>query len=321
MHVASATATTSEWLEWDAPSPCPGPEEALDRIRAASREAPGDDVHAQVRIRPEIDGRWSASVSVTAGDSRSERLLEGASCGAVADAAALIVGLSLAPAATVSKDAASGPASAPTAGAAPNVARPPAVTLAPIAPKESAPSPFSRTPGGLSLHAAGVVDVGTLPSAGPGVAMGASWRAAPLEIGVDAAVFAAERGTVAGTTSGASVGLGSASIDACLLVPLGDRVVVVPCAGFALERLTADGFGRPGAFVAAQPVVVLPAGLGDLGLEWWPWRHVGLRAGVRGVVPFDRPTFVVDGPGHGPAHRPSVAAAEPSLGVIVRLGK
>jgi hypothetical protein len=299
VHVASAAATTPEWLVWDAPPACPDREAALDRIRAATREAPGDDVHALVRIRSESDDRWSASVSVTAGDTRSERLLEGASCGAVADAAALIVGLSLAPASTAVT----------------------AVTPAPIAPKESAPSLLSRTPGGLLLHAAGVVDVGTLPSAGPGVAMGVAWRAAPLEIGLDAAIFAAERGTVAGTTSGASVGLGSASLDACLPVPPGDRVVVVPCAGFALERLTAAGFGRSEAFLAAQPVVVLPAVFGDLGVEWWPSRHVGLRLGVRGVVPLERPTFVVRGPGGGPAHRPSIAAAEPSLGVVVRLGK
>jgi hypothetical protein len=344
-HVVSAAATTSEWLVWDAPPACPGREAALDRVRATTREAAGDDVHAEVRIRAESDGRWSATVSVTAGESRSERLLDGASCGAVADAAALIVGLSLAPAPAVSGGAAptasvasdrndspapsespaspvpSGPASGPSVEAPPTVVRPRAVTLAPSAPKESTPSLLSRTPGGLTLHAASVVDLGTLPSAGPGIAMGASWRAAPLEIGLDAAVFAAERGTVAETTSGASVGLASASIDACLLVPLGDRVVVAPCAGFALELLTANGFGPPGAFTAEQRVVPLPAAFGDLGLEWWPSRHVGLRAGIRGVVPFERPTFVVLGPGHGPAHRPSAAAAEPSLGLVVRLGK
>jgi hypothetical protein len=375
-----AASTSSDWFAWEAPRECPGREAMVERIREATREAPGDDVHAQVRVVEEGDGRWSASVSVTAGGNRSDRLLGAASCSAIADAAALIVGLSLtpAPAASVaaSSPAASVAASSPAVSAAapsPSVAsgntapspsgaseatgplasvpppgpapvatdglqpmpdssreRPAATSAArsrplagtqPIAPEGSASSTLSRTRGSLTLRAAGAVDVGTLPSAGPGVTMGASWRAAPLEIGLDAAAFAAQSGAVAGTTSGASVGLGSAAMDACLVVPWRDRVVMTPCAGFALERLAADGFGPSGAFLAAQRAIVLPAAFGDLGLEWWPSRHVGFRGAVRGITPFDRPTFVVQGPGGGAAHRPSIAAVEPSLGVVVRLGK
>jgi hypothetical protein len=334
----AAAATSSDWFAWKAPLECPGRQVMLDRIRAATREPPGDDVHAQVRVVADGDGRWSASVSVTAGGNRSDRLLGAASCSAIADAAALIVGLSLTPT-PVRSDAGPSQSSASettTASAAsflppgpvvvaadvkqPTLDWPPAIAL-PIGPEDHAPSTLSRTRGSLSLRGAGAVDVGTLPSAGPGVTIGASWRAAPLEIGLDAAVFAAQRGAVPGTTSGASVGLGSASLDVCLLVPSGDRIVMTPCAGFALERLTADGFGPSGTFEAAQRVIILPAAFGDLGLEWWPSRHVGFRTAVRGVVPFDRPTFIVEGPGGGAVHRPSVAAVEPSLGIVVRLGK
>jgi hypothetical protein len=367
----AAASTSSDWFAWEAPRECPGREAMVERIREATREAPGDDVHAQVRVVEEGDGRWSASVSVTAGGNRSDRLLGAASCSAIADAAALIVGLSLtlAPAVSVAASSPAVSVTAPSPSGASGIPAPspsaaseataPAVSLLPqgpapvatdapqsmpdssrerasatsaarsrplagtqpIAPEGSASSTLSRTRGSLTLRAAGAVDVGTLPSAGPGVTMGASWRAAPLEIGLDAAAFAAQRGAVSGTTSGASVGLGSAALDACLVVPWGDRVVMTPCAGFALERLAADGFGPSGAFVAAQRAIVLPAAFGDLGLEWWPSRHVGFRGAVRGVAPFDRPTFVVQGPGGGAAHRPSIAAVEPSLGVVVRLGK
>jgi hypothetical protein len=115
--------------------------------------------------------------------------------------------------------------------------------------------------------------------------------------------------------------MASASVDACLVVPWGDRIVVTPCAGFAVERIAADGFGPPGAFVAAQPVRVLPAVLGEVGVEWSASSRVAVRVGARGVAPLARPTFVVDGPGRGNVDQPALVALEPSLGLVVHLGK
>src|ERR1700722_9521725 len=127
----AAASTSSDWLVWEAPRECPGREAMLERIRAAAREAPGDDVHAQVRIVAEGDGRWSASLSVTAGGNRSDRVLGAASCSPIAAAAALIVALSLTPAPAVSA-VASSPA---VSGAAPS----------PSGAGIPAPSPLSAT--------------------------------------------------------------------------------------------------------------------------------------------------------------------------------
>jgi len=96
---------------------------------------------------------------------------------------------------------------------------------------------------------------------------------------------------------------------------------MAPCVGFAIKRLAADGFGPPGAFLAQEPIVVLPAALGELAIEWSPVAPIALRAATRGLAPFARPPFVVGGPGGGDVHRPAIVALEPSLGVVVHFGK
>jgi hypothetical protein len=117
------------------------------------------------------------------------------------------------------------------------------------------------------------------------------------------------------------VSLTAASAAVCLVVPIGDRVVTGPCAGGAVERLAADGFGPAETFVAVQPVVVLPAALGEAELEWSPMSVMSLRASARALAPLSRPTFVVRGPGGGDAYRPAPVDLEPSLGLVVRFGK
>jgi hypothetical protein len=280
----------------------------LDRVRANAPPGESDEVRARVQVDAGEDGGWTGRIVVVAGGARSERTVQGFSCQAVADASAMIVGLARVP-----------PAPEP---APPTVVAPVTVVESPAsAARETPTSSSHRHPGGPSVHAGALFDAGTLPSAAPGVEVGVGWRAAPIEIGLEAAAFTAQRGTVAGSASGASMTMESASLDACLVVPWGDRVVVAPCAGLALERLAAEGFGPQGAFLVAHPVVVLPAVLGEMGLEWSPSSWVAVRLAARGVVPFARPTFIVGGPGGGDVHRPALIAIEPSLGLVLHLGK
>ena len=302
-------ASGSGWFEWAAPDGCPAREVVLERVRAYVPGEPDDEVQARVQVDAE-DGAWTGRIAVAAGTSRSERTVQGLSCEAVADASAMIVGLALAPTA---------PTPAPDP---PTVDAPVPVAVRPASAVQETPaSSINHRPGGPSAHAGALFDGGALPSAAPGVEVGVGWRVAPIEVGLEAAAFAAQRGTVAGSASGASMTMESASLDACLVVPWGDRVVVAPCAGFALERLAAEGFGPPGAFLTARPVVVLPAVLGEMGLEWSPSSRVAIRVAARGVAPFARPAFVVGGPGGGDVYRPALVALEPSLGLVVRLGK
>jgi hypothetical protein len=266
-------------------------------------------------------------VEVTSGDARSERTFDGDSCAAVAEAVALTVSLSMTPSRALATVAAA-PAQAFGTLAAPPPAPANETLAAQTAASEAAPPadtvpspPRSRVHGSLSVNAGGLVDVGGVPSPSPGVAVGVAWRAAPVEIRVEATAVEAQRGTVVGSTSGASVSLTAASAAVCLVVPIGDRIVTGPCAGGAVERLAADGFGPAETFVGVQPVVVLPAALGEAELEWSPMSAMSLRASARALAPLSRPTFVVRGPGGGDAYRPAPVDLEPSLGLVVRFGK
>ncbi len=316
---ASGASAAEPWFAWDAPPGCPAAEAVLERVRGVDKGATGDDITARVHVEAESADHWTARVEITVAGVPWERALDGTSCEAIADATALIVGLSE----TALPAAAHAPAPPPAPSPAPAPA--PVLSLAP-APREApaAVAPRVPYPGGFSVRASALLDSGALPSPSPGASVGVAWRKGLFEVGIDAAAFLAERGTASGSESGASVALGTAALDACLVVPLADCVVATPCAGLGLELLAADGFGPASTFVAAQPVVVLPAGLGEAALEWRAFPRVAFRASARGLVPFTRPTFVVRGPAMGDVrdvHRPAAIAAEPSLGVALLLGK
>jgi hypothetical protein len=326
---ASAPAFAADpWFSWSAPPDCPNGDAVLARIEAAAQDGAPQDLTARAVVES-VGGRWSGRVEVTSGDARSERTFEGDSCAAVADAVALTVSLSITPSPALATVVAA-PAQVFGSLAAPSPTPAPAneTLVAETAAPEAAPAadtvpspPRSRVHGSLSVNAEGLVDVGGVPSPSPGVAVGVAWRAAPVEIRVEAIAIEAQRGTVVGSTSGASVSLTAASAGVCLVVPIGDRVVTGPCAGGAVERLAADGFGPAETFVAVQPVVVLPAAVGEAELEWSPMSAMSLRASARALAPLSRPAFVVRGPGGGDAYRPAPVDLEPSLGLVVRFGK
>jgi hypothetical protein len=315
-------------LDWEAPDRCPSSEAFAQRVRSNTAHHDIDDpeVHARVHVEHVDDAGWRAHVVVETPSGRFERVFDGASCEAVADAAAIIVGFSLNASPTSSTGVTPTPGNTPVNPLLPStpasLETPPAIgTMAsPSSPAVSLSSPSAPPPrdtvtshasssvarGGPLVRASAGADAGSLPTLAPGARAGAAWRLGLFEAGVDAAAFATERGTVAGSTSGASFSLASLSADACLAVPLRDHVVMAPCVGLAFEP-----------FTAYQPVVVLPAAMSELALEWWPLPQLAVRAAVRGIASFSRPTFVVNGPGSGDVYRPAFAAVEPSLGLTV----
>lgn len=325
---SAAAQATDPWFVWIAPAECPSGEAVLTRIRATAQDGAPKDLTARAVVES-IGGRWSGRVEVTGGESHWERTFEGDSCAAVADAVALTVSLSIARSSAVSGETATSaqPATAfvapwplPAPASKTRAAATPVRELIP-GPEANAPTSHSRPHGSFSVNAEGVVDVGGVPSPSPGAGVGVAWRAKPLEIGIEAIAVEGQRGTVPGSASGATVSLTAASASVCLVVPIGDRIVACPCAGGAVERLAAHGFGPSDTFVATQPVAVLPAAVGEARLEWSPMWAVALRASARALAPLSRPTFVVRGPAGGTADRPSSVDVEPSLGVVVRFGK
>jgi hypothetical protein len=314
---SARAAPEKSWLSWQAPNACPSRDVVLSRIELDTYNTASMDLEARVDVEA-TSGGWRAHLAITSAGVRSERILEGPSCEVIADAATLIVAL----ARVRGEEAASEPIlPLPTVPSRTPVPAPaPTTILAAALPPDVAASPnpvFSH----WSVHAMATSDFGMLPALGVGASVGAAWRHGSFEINVEAAAFGPQRGTVESSGSGASITLTSASIDACHVVPLSDRFVMAPCAGIALERLAADGFGAANAFVASQPVVVVGAGLGELSLQWSPVRLVAIRASGRGIIPFARPTFVVEGSGGGVVHKSPLVAVEPSIGAVVSFDK
>lgn len=81
-------------LRWDAPPGCPGRAEVLARARAQSESGPPADAPAMTgAVRRGEDGRWWLDLEIYGPRSVSRRTMEGESCEALADAAALIIAM------------------------------------------------------------------------------------------------------------------------------------------------------------------------------------------------------------------------------------
>ena len=159
-------------VEWDAPAGCPDAAQLRERI-AAQSDVPPDDVQLEVvgSIRAAEGGGFVLEVETYGPDTVDRREMEGDSCEALTDAAALIVALRLTAAAEVVVPDAPETAEPPapiettTALAEPRAPAPTPVTTAPIA------QPLTRERSRVNgfVGGAGGVALGVLPSVGGAV--------------------------------------------------------------------------------------------------------------------------------------------------------
>lgn len=314
-------------LEWTAPAECP----SADEVRANVAQLLGgasasEPVRAQVTVSREPAG-FAAELVLVIGEQRSERRLVAAQCSALADAAAVVIAVTVDPVHAVGAEMREEAAPLPeppsepslaTADASPAsaVAEPepiavPVVGVAPMPP----PRRVVRRPG-VYLRVFGGVDYGDAPKAtgalGGAIGLfGHGWRA---ELDASGAF---PRTTELTRAPGVRARLGRWSLAARGCGVPGRGRIEVPLCG-AIEAGAISGEGR-GETVDPQRRVLRPwiaAVLGPaLAVRVVPRLAVLIGADV--VVPLWRARFVI---GDDTVHRPTRVGVRGLAGVELRLG-
>ena len=307
-------------LTWKAPAGCP----SVERVREAALKSAGrgglEPLEADARV--EQGERWKVTIrSSRNGTAAEERTVEGASCAAVADATAVILAIAMIPpgkdaAASKAKVAPDGaeapvePASAEAAAAAPAAANVPSTsTSTSTSEAERAGTGGRNERHGFAGSVGGATDGTTMPAAALGARAGLAWTPGRARVEVVGSFFSAQSKTTATSAAGARFNLLVAGARGCWALVQGP-VELSPCVGLDLQTMSAKGFGATqnnyeanGAWMSAAA-----GGLFRLPLASW----FALRADVDAIVPFSRPTFVVEG--DGAVHRPSAIGARAGIG-------
>jgi hypothetical protein len=273
-------------LSWDAGDECPEREAVLQTIAALLPEpgARADEnaaVAADVRVDRLPDRRFRAQI-VLRGATSGDRRLEGSDCLRVAEAAALIIALTL-------------DALGTTAGVI-----------------ERSPADGDAERLGLAIGARAAGDVGSLPqpSLGVGVVLGAQLGRAHAAL---EAMAWLPRVTDAGAGGSGEIGLFSAALRGCydLVASSRQRLGFGPCAG--LEGGVSTGRGIA-VLEPARREGLWGAALGGLSV-----RQLGSGPGLGSwlslelAVPLYRPTYAIDG--QGAIFRAAALAARAAVGM------
>jgi len=259
------------------------------------------------------DGGYRAELSIVAEDGTTRhRTLQTETCSLAADAVVVVVAASASVASSESSEPAEPAAtSAPStsSSAAPSIREAPAPAEA-----SSGERPRSSSWGqGMSLGLRGLVDVGALPVATPGLA---------LDLGLDAGALrgVARAGVLATSEVRATSGSGAELHGFVFGVGLCFRPLRAPaplelgaCAGLSAVLVHARGVDVDRPASADRLVPALDASV----TARWPARStVGLRLDLLGKAALARPDFTVVG--DASLHRPSALGAQVLLGPEVR---
>jgi hypothetical protein len=205
-------------------------------------------------------------LSTTTSDGTGERIIEGPSCQAVADATALIIALAIDPEAVAAQ--------------ATLVAR--------------AKVRHGRAPAGRWIARASVAaDAGSLPALSPGLAVAAGWSRTRVRLDLGATYWLDEVATVAGRPAGGRIGLAAVAFRGCW-APVVRRLELWACAGVEMGSIwgAAEGAAAPRSGAAAW--IAIPAGLFG---AYVVSQVFAVVAQIDLVVPLVRPRFVIEGLG------------------------
>jgi hypothetical protein len=275
---------------------------------------------------------WRLELETSIGGRSQRRALQAADCHAVAEAAALILAVSVDPLGMTQ-----GPAGERLVGPeVPRVAEPPPrrepssserLAREPVRPATTtdaeriAPSPRPRPRLGLRLGGGG--EAGAIPGGTGGVRLGLALDGSRAFVQLEGSYwidrFVALRPEA--PPRGAEVGLGTAALQAG--VRLGGRRVGVPLS-LGLEagglRTRPVGLDRP-----QQRVLPWVAGVVGVGVQWSASRRVALWGAVEGVLPVVRPRvrvgrMVDDGTvEHVVLHEPAAVGVRALAGISIRI--
>ena len=320
-------------LEWVAPDACPDAAyvgREVDRLLAGTSPSGAPYLRARAEVHQSPSRAWNVELRTTGPNGPGFRTVAAESCRALADATALILALAVDPdrvAANRPKPAplqdsvppapeqtqAAGPPSSATAAASPVPAPQPIV----IAEQRRALAPPQRLRDlGWQFEVSAVVDVGTLPSAAPGVAATLAWvpRAlASLRLEVAANIFFDQAQDDPRAQSG-QFALRTFDAGACVQRPL-SRVEVSACADAEVAWLLAQGLYETQAWPGDAVWLVLRA-------RAMAAYRLTSTAAVRGDVGagYDttQPEFIAVGVGQGFIHQPARTTGRVSLGLEIR---
>jgi hypothetical protein len=265
--VLGGVAHADDEIAWDAPAECPAAEVVRARVvEHLRREVRPGEVAATLRVTR--DGkRWRVDMTVQSGDGeRGERSLDAATCGELAESAALILAMTIADVAA-SADAIArevAPAATTVAQPASDSETPPDADVERRLGEGRILEPEPPRELDLRVRAAVGGDIGSLPSLSPGLggAFEIAFGAWSLDLGAQR--FATRDALMPGdTNNGAHVGLTTFIARACFGGREG-RLRAAGCAGGELTRTRARGFGFDNNF----PASTTTGGGPQLGVVW-----------------------------------------------------
>jgi len=320
-----APARASIELDWEAPDECPTEPE----VRATLQELLGsaqarEPVAATARVQRTNTGEYAAHLVVEMAGHRSDRDLVAAECDALAEAAALVIAVTVDPAQAL--DDAMAPVDAP-APAIPEPAPVEPVVVDPVAagpgsPPASMPSARAAPPPrrattrrirGVHLRAFGGMDWGSVPAitGAVGAAVGIHGRWFRGEA-AGSWTFAREGGAPSEPEARGRVGLGALAVRGCG-VPAWRTLEFPLCAAIEAGALQGRGVGEtvdPSS--AHRPWVAVAFGPA---LAWLPIPRLAVVVGIDAVMPVWRARFLI---GDEQVHRPQPIGVRAGLGLEFR---
>lgn len=322
-QVASGqTAEPPVQLRWVAPEGCPSEAYVRERTEALLVRGLDDPGHPALAVVVTVERRasgWRASLELTTPAGRRVRVLGARSCEALADAAALLLALTIDPTARPGEEGPSAaPVDRPVTGI--SLAMPEKLPSSPITATVAPPtrlqsgergSPPARRLRGF-LGAAFSVQAGGAPGAAlGGVGTGGlRWRHMSVVVLASLAASPVAREIAPGSSLRARHGW--AALAACGHVVRG-RFELPVCGGWFAGAVRAEATG-----LSASRVLRLPwtGGYLGVGVRYMLHALVGVTLDAHALIPVVRPSFVVEG--LGVVHRAAYVAAGGQLGLEIR---
>ena len=265
----------------------------------------------EARVSIEYDARWIVQIEAIQAEKHGIRLVEGASCRELAEAAVVIVAMTLRDDedALVSTD--DEPREDPARAEAANSDSVKSDDTTAAEPETRDADTNDRHAGFVRVGA--LFDVGTLPAPRPGVSAqgGHRWGDWIVDARVSG-IFPATTQLSSSNVSGVGGRFFSADALAslCYSPRLGEHVDGSLCAGAGLEALFAEGFGVPDARRSTRFKCVTQA---ELGVTVHLTRHWSIRPAVAAFLPVGRETYAIENA--GTLYTPEVVSLRTSLGI------
>ncbi|MGH7271316.1 MAG: hypothetical protein ACREJ3_12885 [Polyangiaceae bacterium] len=297
-------------LTWNAPPSCPARDVVLaEMARALGINSARTEGRAQIDVTEGEDGRWRATLQVQARGGRSERVLEADRCDTIAAGSAVVLAVA------VGGGALPLPLPQPAANVPPPAHQPqPAANVPPPERRASAESQ-------MVVGVSGVMDDGTMPSLAPGIEASLGWglrhEAMRLRIVAEGALYGSQMAGASGRPGeGGTFTLWTGAVRGCETRVFGP-VELGPCLGVELDAMSGAGIG---AATPLQGSGTWGAVDGSALAVWNAGRAFGFSLRAGGVLPWSRPSFVIDRAAGGdiPVHRPALLGLRIATGIEVR---